>query len=64
MKVIATFNCDNAAFEDNLSTELDFIAKQIAHKAFNQILIDNKCICINILLDSNGNSVGTIYVEK
>ena len=68
MKIVIELETDNAAFEDDFRFEL----KQTLNQAFNKILSQRKrkpgCICkapesIDKLLDTNGNTVGSVRVQ-
>lgn len=56
-KYLIEIDCDNAAFEDNLEGELSIILRRASVKLSNGEL-DFK------LRDSNGNTVGTAYLEE
>lgn len=56
-KYLIEIDCDNAAFEDNLEGELSIILRRASVKLSNGEL-DFK------LRDSNGNTVGSAYLEE
>jgi len=67
MKVQITFECDNAAFEDNFSGEIRQICYQIRDKIHEQ-LGRIPCICTvpesaDIIFDTNGNPIGKIEIR-
>lgn len=63
MKVRIEFDCDNAAFEDN-----GFIreARNVLHEAGNRLyeLRNHRRGGEAPLFDSNGNSIGTVTLER
>lgn len=68
MKVTLEINMDNAAFEDN-PFELRSLLLIAATKVENQMMRDENVICIapeadDKILDSNGNTVGFVKLEK
>ena len=56
-KYFIEIDCDNAAFEDNIEGELSIILRKASAKVSNGEF-DFK------LRDSNGNTVGTAYLEE
>lgn len=68
MKVKIEFCCDNAAFEDGFASEL----RKILTQARDKILVQRKrkrVICTapeadDVLMDTNGNTVGTVEVTR
>lgn len=56
-KYLIEIDCDNAAFEDNIEGELSIILRRASVKLSNGEL-DFK------LRDSNGNTVGSAYLEE
>ena len=67
MKVTIEIHCDNAAFEDNTSGELNDILRSIG-----QQLVDNECYWLTPggsdyaggIYESNGNICGTLTIER
>jgi hypothetical protein len=67
MLVEILFNCNNAAFEDNFKGEVNHVMSQAVRKIHEQVARDTATICDapeagDTLLDSNGNSIGTVSV--
>lgn len=68
MKVKIEFEVGNAAFEDDFHGELLLVLRQATAKVVQQ-LYRTECSCTtpeaaDILLDSNGNRIGTVALEK
>lgn len=66
MKIVIEFDTDNAAFEDN-PNEWRAIFLQAVGKVKSQ-LQRKPCLCnhpesVDKLIDSNGNTVGTVTVQ-
>lgn len=57
MKFTVTVDCDNAAFEDNLKAKLSKILKDLAKRIALDEGFDFS------LRDSNGNKVGSSYLD-
>lgn len=70
MKIKIEFNADNAAFEGDLfPTELAQVLHDSGLKIINQLTREDGCVCEHPecddkILDSNGNTIGIIVVEK
>lgn len=68
MKIKIEFSTDNAAFEDSPS-EIHFVLAQIARKVQSQVARAEGCLCTaaeadDKLLDSNGNTVGSVEIDE
>jgi hypothetical protein len=66
MKIIIEFNIDNDAFRhnDELAAVMDDALDKILHQLERHVTLQNPQRASNpYLLDSNGNSVGTVLVE-
>lgn len=69
MKVSIEFDCDNAAFEDNFEAEMGNTLFQVIYKIQQQLDRNNKgVLCTHLesadkLLDSYGNTIGTVKVN-
>jgi hypothetical protein len=67
MKIRIEFDCDNAAFEFDFAGEVNAILR----KAYRNIMDQSrrpKALCTHpeaadVLLDTNGNTVGTVVLE-
>ena len=69
MKVRIEFDTDNAAFEDGFGYELAKVLGQASDKVIRQMSRCDGCVCDaperdDVLLDSNGNTVGTVRIEQ
>jgi hypothetical protein len=69
MKMVIEINCDGAALHDDITGELPRILLNATGKIYEQLDRDGRCICeapeaADKLLDSNGNTVGTVKVIK
>ena len=67
MKVIIEFDCGNAAFSDDFYAEMSRILAQAKGKVMHQLDRAPGCVCTapeagDKLLDSNGNTAGTVQV--
>jgi len=60
MKIRIEFDTDNAAFEDNLSLEIREVLTRALDKAVWMVTNPDHYRCTSKLLDSNGNTVGTV----
>jgi hypothetical protein len=65
MKVKIAFDCNNAEFDYQLFDEIDNVLAQAFRKIKEQASRKSGCICnhpesADILLDSNGNTIGTV----
>jgi hypothetical protein len=68
MRVLIEIECDNASFEDSLEAEVSFVLGGAVMKILKQ-LSRKPCVCdapevSDKLLDSNGNTVGRVVVER
>ena len=68
MRIKIDFCCDNAAFEDDLFAEIEYLLYQIPEKVRQQ-LARKPCVCTapesaDKLFDSNGNSVGSLKIKE
>lgn len=59
MRFVLQFNCDNAAFEDDLNAA---IAKVLRHCA--NLVEDHNCGMSRYIKDRNGNGIGFFRVEE
>jgi hypothetical protein len=69
MKIIIEFETDNAAFEDDFAAEVRAVLVQAKHKIFAQMGRPNGCKCtapeaVDKLLDVNGNTVGSVSIQR
>lgn len=75
MKIIIEFECDNAAFEDGciydgcIYSELRQVFHQAERKILNQLAREPATVCdtpeaADKLLDTNGNTIGKVVVER
>jgi hypothetical protein len=69
MKIIISFSTTNAAFEDDMPGEIEFLLDQAHAKLFNQLQRIPECICDHdeaddVLLDTNGNRVGSVVITE
>ncbi len=67
MQIKIAFNCDNAAFQDDLFSEISNVLDSCKEKIFQQ-LERTSALCKHFeasdkVQDSNGNTIGTITVE-
>jgi hypothetical protein len=68
MKIRIEFEADNAAFVDNFPSEISLVFRQAETKILEQLGRVEGCVCTapeaaDKLLDTNGNTVGTVAVE-
>ncbi len=69
MRITIEFECDNAAFEDDFDGAVRRTLAQARTKIAAQKLRDQDAICkhpehIDKLLDINGNTIGTVALER
>lgn len=57
MKIVVTFQTDNAAFEDGGLNEYGYVMTQVYEKIYNSEIGKHS------LLDSNGNTVGNVKIS-
>jgi hypothetical protein len=68
MKITIEINCDDAALHDDFEIEFPRLLNTIPQKIYNQLERSGRCICEALessdkLLDSNGNTVGTVRLS-
>ena len=68
MKIRITIDCSNAAFNDEPMPEIERILRTVTRKLASQLGRDSGCICTtpesaDKLLDSNGNTVGSLVID-
>ena len=64
MKVSITFECDNAAFEDDFKSELRHVLRKAEALVEGSIIPGSCLVETRKILDSNGNTVGRVMVSR
>jgi len=69
MKLTIEIGMDNTAFQDDPTLELSRIMDTVAGKVSRQLQREDGCICVALeiddkLLDTNGNTVGFVRLDK
>jgi hypothetical protein len=69
MRVKIEFTCDSASFADEFEASLTVALQQARRKVLRQMVRPGTCVCTapeadDKILDVNGNTIGTVVVEK
>ena len=64
MKIKIEFDLENAAFKDFPLMEVDAVMKQAKKKVFNSMDGGDFKAFEGILMDTNGNTIGSVLVTK
>lgn len=64
MKINIQFNTNYKSFKDYPLAEMSAVMSRVKTQVFNRISCGNFRKCNQVLLDSDGNEIGTLRIEN